>query len=420
MVRGLLRRGCWLGGNNINDNFNLNANEYLNNTNASRGIACLKRIFFMKIEPGKYLQLCSYKNLFLAYKKARKRKTQRREVLDFEKDLENNILLLRTELLLHAYRPKPLTSFVIRDPKTRKISKSTFRDRIVHHALCNIIAPIFESGFIHDSYANQIGKGTLKAIERFDNFKKRASKNNTKACFVLKADIKHYFENVDHLILLKIIKKKIKDDKIIWLMKTILDNYSSGEKGRGMPLGNLTSQFLANVYLNELDQFVKHQLKVEYYLRYVDDFVILDDSLVQLNSYFPLVNSFLYFKLHLELHPNKSKILPLSRGIKLLGFRNFYYHKLIPVKRLNHFKRKFHWLRQLYLSKKVSYDQIYNFIEGWLAYAKHADTYSLRQKVLAELEQKFSSEISVKEVNRYLIVHTFSNPPPSNSSYQKP
>ncbi len=173
-------------------------------------------------------ELCSCNNLELAYKKARKHKTTKDYAINFEKDLQNNLLLLRSELLLHCYNPKPLVNFIVRDPKTRKISKSDFRDRVIHHALCNIIEPIFEKGFIYDSYANRKGKGTLKALQRFDCFKRKISKNNTIKCFVLKADIKKYFESVDHEILMKIVKKKIKDNKILWLIRKILNTCAGG------------------------------------------------------------------------------------------------------------------------------------------------------------------------------------------------
>ncbi len=172
-----------------------------------------------------YNQIYSYENICLAYRKARKRKSNKQYIKDFEENLENNLLELGNELLFHTYKPKPLVDFIIRDPKTRKISKSDFRDRIVHHALCNIIEPIFDKGFIYDSYANRKGKGTLKAIHRFDYFKRKVSRNNTINCYVLKADIKHYFDEVNRNILIKIIRKKIVDERVIWLIRKILNNF---------------------------------------------------------------------------------------------------------------------------------------------------------------------------------------------------
>ena len=297
--------------------------------------------FNMQTYRNLYASLCSYENLFLAYKKARKHKTNKPYVIKFEKNLEENLLLLRSELLLHSYIPKPLKTFIVRDPKTRKISKSHFRDRVVHHALCNIIEPIFEKQFIYDSCANRIGKGTLKAVKRFDYFKRKVSRNNTKTCFVLKADIKHYFEIVDHNILLDIIKGKVQDNDVIWLIKKILQNYNRNEEGKGMPLGNLTSQFFANVYLNELDYFVKYKLKARYYLRYVDDFVILHNQKEILEIYMNMINRYLTDNLRLELHPAKSKIIPLRKGVNLLGYRVFYYHKLLRKSNKRKFERKF-------------------------------------------------------------------------------
>ena len=238
-------------------------------------------------------ELCSYDNLLLAFKKARKHKTTKEYVIQFEKNLEHNLLLLRSELLLHCYKPKPLVDFIIRDPKTRKISKSDFRDRVVHHALCNIIEPVFEKIFIYDSYANRIGKGTLKAIERFDYFKRIVSRNNTIPCYVLKADIKKYFESVDNAILINIVKRILKDKRVLWLIKKILANSMNKNESKGMPLGNLTSQFFANVYLNELDFFIKHKLNAKYYIRYVDDFVILHQDKDVLLEYKHHISSFL-------------------------------------------------------------------------------------------------------------------------------
>ncbi|HLD15689.1 MAG TPA: reverse transcriptase domain-containing protein [Candidatus Nanoarchaeia archaeon] len=243
----------------------------------------------MKTYKNLYKKIITFENLFFAWKKARKGKTKKDYVLEFDANLIDNLTLLQKELKDLTYKPKPLEGFVLRDPKTRKISKSDFRDRIVHHALCNIIEPLFDTSFINDSCANRKGKGNLFAIKRFDKFKRKVSKNGTKIDnffnnnfvkgYCLKADIRHYFDEVDHEILLSLISKKIKDRNVIDLISKIIKNYP---KNKGMPLGNLTSQFFANIYLNELDYFVKHHLRAKYYIRYVDDFVLLDSSLEQL------------------------------------------------------------------------------------------------------------------------------------------
>ncbi|MBI4152336.1 hypothetical protein HY495_01385 [Candidatus Woesearchaeota archaeon] len=349
-----------------------------------------------------YVELCSPENLLIAYQRARKGKTRKEYVLEFEKNLQENLLELRNELLLYSYQPRPLKTFIIRDPKVRKISKSHFRDRIVHHALCNIIEPYFERQFIYDSYANRKSKGTLKAIERFNVFSRKVSRNHSRRAYVLKADIKQYFETVDHQILQTALKKEIKDKRVLWLISVILSNYEAKTAHQGMPLGNLTSQFFANVFLNELDQFVKQQLRAKYYIRYVDDFVIIHQSKDTLINQKAKIDSFLREKLKLTLHPDKSKIIPIKRGVEFLGLKIFFYHKILRRKNLRRFERKLETLFEEYDRREIDYDIVYDFLEGWLAYTKNTNTYKLRKRIMTKVEEHFQSEMSTKEYNRYL------------------
>jgi len=334
-----------------------------------------------------YSKIYDYENLVLAWQNAKKGKTKRRYVKRFQRNLEGNLLKLKEELENKAYNPCDLKTFILRDPKTRKISKSAFRDRVIHHALCLVIVYNFEKGFIYDSHANQIGKGSLKALERFDKFKRKVSKNNTKKCYILKADIKHYFEEIDHEILIEIIRRKIKDEDVIWLIRKIL---SVNRKTKGMPLGNLTSQFFANLYLNELDSFVKHKLKAKYYIRYVDDFVILHESKEQLEKLKLEIDKFLREKLKIELHPSKSHVLELSGGINFLGFRVFYYHKLIRKSNLKNFDRKFNNLRFLFDKEFISREKSLESLEGWLAYCSHANTHKYLRHLIRNFNKHFS------------------------------
>ena len=355
----------------------------------------------------RYEELCSESNLHRAFKRAQKGKTGKADVLKFEQKLRENLLQLRNELLLQTYHPQPLKTFILRDPKTRKISKSAFRDRVVHHALCNIIEPVFDRQFVGDSFANRLGKGTLNAVKRFDAFKRKVSQNNTITCFVLKADIKSYFDTVNHQILLKILEKIIKDEKVLWLIKQILANHHSTKKERGMPLGNLTSQFFANVYLNELDQFVKHQLKAKYYIRYVDDFVILHRSREVLAEYKEKIEQFLREKLYLRLHPDKSHILKLGEGVTFLGFCVFYHHRLLVKKNIRKFERKMENMRREYKERKIDREKVIEKFEGWLSYAFQANTYKYRRQLVKKFNQWFppqpdSEIISAKKyVNFY-------------------
>ncbi|MAG20534.1 hypothetical protein CL618_03825 [archaeon] len=344
---------------------------------------------------GMFREICSIKNLEKAFERAKKGKGRKRNILEFEKNLKENLELLRIELLLKCYSPRSMKTFVIRDPKTRKISASDFRDRVIHHALFIIIEDMFDKSFICDSFANRKFKGSLKAIERFDEFKRKINRNNSRNCYVLKADIKHYFQTVDHEILLKILKRKIKDREVIWLIERIIKNYS--DKKKGMPLGNLTSQFFANVYLNELDWFVKNKLKIKYYIRYVDDFVILYNDCKFLEKYKKEIDLFLKEDLKIELHPEKSKIICLKRGVNFLGFRIFYNYRLLKKSNIKNFRKKYERLKKEFIGGKIDYDKVYDFIEGWLAYAKKANTCKLRKKIVRKFEKDFPNELSIKE-----------------------
>ena len=323
-------------------------------------------------------------NLANAWRNARKGKIKKDYVIEFEKNIRQNLLELRRSLLIMNYSPKPLVSFILRDPKTRKISKSAFIDRIVHHALVRVIEPVFDKTFICDSCANRKGKGNLFALKRFDKFKRKVTNNLHSEGFCLKADIRHYFDSIDHGVLLRVVRKKITDEKVIWLIEQILDNLPIGKLGggrtaftKGMPLGNLTSQFFANVYLNELDYFVKHTLKAKHYIRYVDDFVILHKSKTQLKIWKVLVNDFLKEKLKLELHPDKSKVIFLSKGVDFVGFRNFYYFRLLRKRNV----RKMIVKICKYKKDEINHDKILESFQGWDAYAKWADSFKLRGNV---------------------------------------
>ena len=344
-----------------------------------------------------YSKIISIKNLFRAFLKARKGKTKKDYIIEFEAELQNNLLRLHEELKNQTYKPKLLKTFILRDPKTRIINKSAFRDRIVHHAVINIIEPIFDKSFVYDSCANRIGKGNLFALKRFEKFSRKVSRNgkvngwfNTNQIkgYCLKADIKHYFEEVNHEILLNILKRKITDEKVIWLINRILNNSPEIVRGgdaflhkKGMPLGNLTSQFFANVYLNELDYFVKHELKAKYYIRYVDDFVILHNSKEQLEIWKDKIDRFLREKLKLELHPQKSKIIPLSKGIDFVGFRNFWHCKLLRKRNIGNMLSKIRDYRRGEISK----EKILESFSGWNAYAKWADSLHLRREFIKRI-----------------------------------
>ncbi len=328
-----------------------------------------------------------------AFRKARKGKSKMYYVINFEKDLDNNIKSLQKELIENTYQPSPLKKFIVRDPKTRTIHASIFKDRIVHHAIVNLLNPIYEKIFIYDSFASRKNKGNQEGIKRFEQFIRKVSRsgrliknpynNNSIQGYVLKCDIKKYFDSINHKILINIIRNKISDEKLINLIKLILDNLNK-EDGKGLPLGNYTSQFFANVYLNKLDYFVKHELKAKYYIRYVDDFVILHRNKKRLEYFKNRISEFL-ISLKLELHPEKSKILPLRNGITFLGYRIFYNNRLLTRRNVRHFKKKLEENIRLFNDGLISQEQLTCRVQGWMGYAQFGNTYHLRQKLLSTL-----------------------------------
>ncbi|MBU1027836.1 MAG: reverse transcriptase/maturase family protein [Nanoarchaeota archaeon] len=355
----------------------------------------------MKTYKNIYPKLCSYKNLELAFRKASKGKNSKFYVIEFRKNLKQNILDLKKELEWETYRPSPLTKFTIRDPKTRLIRKSKFKDRIIHHAIVNILDPIYEPRFISDNFANRINKGTIAAIHRFDLFKRKASKNgeltknslnnNMVKGYVFKADMKKFFDSVDQHKLIEILRRKIKDEKVIWLITKILKNFDN--KVKGMPLGNMTSQFFANVYLNDLDQFIKNRLKAKYYLRYVDDFVVLHQDKNILKEYRNKIEKYLK-NLRIELHLDKSKIFPLYKGVDFLGFKIFYYYKRVRKRNVNHFRKRLEKLSKAYKKGDVSKEKILKSAQGWFAYIMWGNTHKLRQKLEREIQKIFKNEFT--------------------------
>ena len=248
---------------------------------------------------------------------------------EFERNMVGNVILLHQDLAARLYRHAPYEAFNISDPKPRNIHKASVRDRLLHHALSRTLQPFFERTFIADSYSCRVGKGTHKAIERFRVFVYRVSKNHTKTVWVLKGDIRKFFASVDQTVLAKIITRYISNKDVIGLLSRVVGSFYSTREGVGLPLGNLTSQLLVNVYMNEFDQFVKHRLKAKYYIRYADDFVIFSQDKKWLLDILPKIKGFLWNELHLELHSNKVSLRTLASGVDFLGWVHFPDHRVL-------------------------------------------------------------------------------------------
>jgi len=244
--------------------------------------------------------------------------------------LGDNILLLHQELKVKTYRHGGYQAFKINDPKPRDIHKASVKDRLVHHAIYRVLYPFFDRKFIYDSYSCRLGKGTYKAIARFLYFARKVSKNNTKTCWILKCDIRKFFASIDHIILKDILTKYIEDEDVLWLFSQIIDSFNTkDQKNIGLLLGNLTSQLLVNIYLNEFDHFAKRKLKIKYYIRYADDFVVFAENKKYLESIIQIIQNFLAEKLKLELHPDKISFKTLNSGVDFLGWINFPKHRIL-------------------------------------------------------------------------------------------
>ena len=324
-----------------------------------------------------YNNIISTENLFEAWIEFRKGKRKRPDVQRFERHLEDNLFDLHSKLRNKSYKHGSYQSFYVQDPKQRHIHKASVKDRVVHHLLYNYLYKLFDSTFIYDSYSCRLDKGTHNGIDRLEVFTRKVSKNYTRPCWGLKLDIRKFFASVDHQILLKLLKNKVKDKNIIWLLSEVIESFHT-EQGRGMPLGNLTSQVFANIYLNELDQFVKHNLKVRYYIRYADDFIFLSINRIKLVKLINPLEQFLKEKLKLDLHPNKIVVRKLDWGIDFLGYIVLPHYRLPRAKTRRRIFIK--------LKEKISKDTFEQSFQSYLGYLSHANSYSLTLKLRNQIK----------------------------------
>ena len=271
-----------------------------------------------------YEDIISVENLLAAWREFVRGKRKKADVQEFQYKLMDNILALHRDLKEGTYKHGGYKAFKISDPKPRDIHKATVRDRLLHHALYRKLYPFFDRTFIADSYSCRRGKGTHKAMNRFRQFAYKVSRNHTCTCWVLKCDIRKFFASIDQRILNDIVCRYIPDERILALIVEVVGSFQTHEATpRGLPLGNLTSQLLVNVYMNEFDQFVKHRLKAKYYIRYADDFTFLSPSRRRLDELLPLIERFLSVRLHLALHPDKVSIATFASGVDFLGWVHF-------------------------------------------------------------------------------------------------
>lgn len=338
----------------------------------------------MKIFNNLYGLIISQENLLYSWDRFKKGKRKKKDVGMFEYHLEQNLLELHRELKDKTYRHEPYFGFYISDPKVRHIHKATVRDRVVHHALFKMLNPLFEPTFIPDSFSCRLGKGNHVGMKRLEVMTRKVSKNYTHPCFVLKCDIKKFFDSVDHEILLSLLFRRIADEDVRCLLREIVGSFSASEslfEKCGLPIGNLTSQLFANVYMNELDQFMKHKLRVKHYARYTDDFVVVADSTDYLESLLPPMTDFLEEHLKIEMHPDKTSIRTLQSGVDFLGYVIRPHHRLMRTKTKRRILRKYKEKVRAYRAGEIDETKLNASLQSFSGALSHADTYKLQQKL---------------------------------------
>ncbi|MBY0474655.1 MAG: RNA-directed DNA polymerase [Nitrosomonas sp.] len=339
-----------------------------------------------------FQKLCSLPHLLQAFQRAASGKRRKMDVAAFEFRLMDHLLQLREELTSGCYLPGSYTHFLIHEPKRRKISAAVFRDRVVHHALCSIIEPRFEQVFIPDSYANRTGKGTHRAIARLHHCCRSYK-------YVLRCDIRQHFASIDHAVLLESLRQLIPEPDIMDLIEKIVaggcdalidqydmvwfpgDDLLAVYRPRGLPIGNLTSQFWSNYYLHGFDLFIKRELGCKAYLRYVDDFALFSDSKQQLWQWKTAIKLRLAV-LRLTLHDQKAQVLPTANGVPWLGFVVYPEFRKVKARKVRHATRRLQHRYHAYCHGQISFVEFDASIQGWINHVRFADSWGLWRHML--------------------------------------
>jgi retron-type reverse transcriptase len=295
--------------------------------------------------------------------------------MEFASNLEENLITIQNELIYETYKPSRYNEFIIREPKERLILALPFRDRVVHQAICAVIEPLFENTFISDSYACRKGKGTIAGVKRVEKFVKKELRNEEVFC--LKMDIQKYFYSIDHATIKKLLKRKIRCKKTLNLLNVIIDSTDNP----GIPVGNLTSQLFANIYLNQVDHFIKETLRIKHYVRYMDDMIILSKNKKQLWVWLSEIRNFLNTELRLTLN-KKTSVFNIKRGIDFLGYRQFPQHRIlgkrVMVKNIRKFKK--------FVKVNIGMDKIQKSLASLNGLCKHCNSEKFMRNIKNILE----------------------------------
>lgn len=330
-------------------------------------------------------QIYDFENLYQAYRRARAGKRNRLEVLRFEQDLEGNLIQLQNELIWGMYRTGQYRLFDVFEPKHRVVAALPFRDRVVQHAIVGVIEPIWEARFHFDSYACRPGKGTHAGADRAQDFMRKVQRQHGRV-YVLKADISKFFASIDHGIIKRLIRRRIACAPTLALLDAIIDSTAeSGLAPVGLPIGNLTSQLCANIYLHELDDYAKHALGERHYCRYMDDFIIVHHDKQHLHRVRADIEDWLWRELRLKTN-HKTQVFPVAvrngRALDFLGYRIYPTHRRLRVDSIKRIKTKLRRFKRQYAAGEISLNDITPSIKSWVAHASHAQTFGLRASVL--------------------------------------
>ena len=336
----------------------------------------------MKTEKHLIEKICTTKNVVKAYKKARKCKRYRPTVLKFETDRELNLIRVIADLRNVTYHAGTYFVFKVFEPKERLIMALPFYDRVIQHAIVNIIEPIFEKRFVFHSYACRKDKGAHAASDTLSHWLYNLQIKQGKKIYAIKADIHHYFQSIDHEVLKQEVRRYISDKAVLKLLDHIIDHNGIYPDGVGIPVGNLTSQLFANVYLNILDHYIKHNLHVHYYIRYMDDFIILGEDPAELKELLQQIDAFIEERLYLHLNP-KTTIIAAKNGVDFVGYRHFPAFRILRKGATRRIKKLLH----AFETGEVDEELFDRSIESRIGHAKHADTFNLCAELRQEIKQ---------------------------------
>jgi RNA-directed DNA polymerase len=330
---------------------------------------------------GIYQKIVSKENIYHAAYMAARARRYNDSVAEFNFHLEEEIDKIYGELREKTYNHGKYRVFTVYDPKERRISAAPFKDRVVHHAVHDCLEPLMDKTFIYHSFACRKNKGTHKALDWAQKFLKLNA-------FCFHGDIKKYFFSIDRGILKDILRERIDDQDLLWLLDEIIDSAAYAGEQKGLPIGNLTSQFFANLYLNELDYFVKSGLGAKFYIRYMDDFLIFENDRKKLVEFKEKIGNFLKMNLALCLHEGKSQIYNTANGIKFLGFRIFKNHRRLATDNVRRFKKRLKRLGRLLDNGKIGGGRIRDSVRCWVAHSNYANTNGLRMNIFNELTKR--------------------------------